>query len=107
MIDRTTDRQAGAWLSDLTSQAALLATPVGSIVRFLPLFTLVGTIGIPAHCPSVHLSERCNLEPDITLKKTYSNLLHETWYVIKWQYAYFERYFFAVARTLRLLWEQK
>ena len=63
-----------------------------SIVRLLPLFTLVGTIGIPAHCPSVHLSVRCNLEPDIT-KKNYSNLLHETLYVIKWQYANYERYF--------------
>ena len=103
MIDRNTDRQAGAWLIDLTSYAALLATPVVSIVRLLPLFTLVGSIGIPAHCPSVHLSVRYNLEPDIT-EKNYSNLLHETWYVIKWQYANFERYFFAVARTLRLLW---
>ena len=59
------------------------------------MFTLVGTIGIPAHCPSVHLSVRCNLEPDIT-KKNYSNLLHKTWYVIKWQYANYERSFFAV-----------
>ena len=39
-----------------------------SIVRLLPLFTLVGTIGILAHCPSVHLSVRCNLELDITKK---------------------------------------
>ena len=30
------------------------------------------------------------------VKKNYSNLLHETWYVIKWQYANYERYFFAV-----------
>ena len=68
MIDRNTDRLAGAWLNDLTSKAALLATPVVSIVRLLPLFTLVGTIGIPAHCPSVRLSFRCYLEPDITKK---------------------------------------
>ena len=85
-------------------EAALLATPVVSIVRLLPLFALVGTKGIPAHCPSIHLSVCCNLEPEITKKKNYSNLLHETWYVIKWQYANYERYFFAVARTLRLLW---
>ena len=39
-----------------------------SFVRLLPLFTLVGTIGIPARCPSVRLSFRCNLEPDITKK---------------------------------------
>ena len=70
MIDRNTDRQAGAWLSDLVSSAALLATPVVSIVRLFPLFTLVGTIGISAHCPSVHLSVRCNLEPEITKKTT-------------------------------------
>ena len=63
-----------------------------SIVSLLPLFTLVGTIGIPAHCPSVHLSVPCNQEPDIT-KKNYYNLLRETWYVIKWQYANYERYF--------------
>ena len=63
-----------------------------SIVRLLLLFTLVGTIGIPAQCPSVHLSVRYNLEPDMT-KKNYSNLLHETWYVIKWQYVNFERFF--------------
>ena len=68
MIDRNTDRQAGALLSDLTSLAAILGTPLVSIVRLLPVFTLVGTIGIPAHCPSVHLSVRCNLEPDITKK---------------------------------------
>ena len=60
-----------------------------SIVGLLSLFTLVGTIGIPDHCPSVHLSVHCNLEPEIT-KKNYSNLLHETWYVIKWQYANYE-----------------
>ena len=64
-----------------------------SIVRLLPLLTPVGTKGISAHCPSVHLSARCNLEPEITKKKNYSNLLHETWYVIKWQYANYERYF--------------
>ena len=57
-VDRNTDRQA----------AAFLTTPVVSIVRLLPLFTLVGLIGIPAHCPSFHLSVCCNLEPDITKK---------------------------------------
>ena len=37
-----------------------------SIIRLLQLFIVEGTIGIPTHCPTVHLSVRCNLEPEIT-----------------------------------------
>ena len=72
VCDRQKHRQTGRgmvkWFNQLSCSPSYPGGLNCKTPSEVPLFTLVETIGIPSHCPSVHLSVRCNLEPEITKK---------------------------------------